>query len=120
MMPMITMLMAAATSIRRYRVSVKPTPMRTKISGMSIAAGMAISAKRLAVALGRKNIARQTSSISALKRITARDFTFNEYLSDMMRVMAHSTMTMIIPKRMIPATLRVEKKLNSLGVNIDV
>ena len=87
---------------------------------MGLAAGIATIAKSVAVALGRKNIPTKTSSNRALKRIIARERTLSEYLSEMISVIEQSDITISTPMRRIPAGLIVLKKLNSLGVSIEV
>ena len=56
----------------------KPTLIRTKMMGVSMATGAATMAKSVAVQPGIRNIASVTASIIALNRITARDFTLSE------------------------------------------
>ena len=56
----------------------KPTPMRTNIIGTIIEIGTAMSAKMVAVQLGRMKIAMHATNNSELNRINAREFTFSE------------------------------------------
>ena len=63
--------------------------MRTKISGRSVAVGIAISAVEVAVLLGRNSVAMVTKSIKAVKRIRARDLTLSEKRSEITSEMAH-------------------------------
>ena len=98
----------------------KPTPIRTKIRGRSNDAGTATSAKSDAEALGKKNIEMVATSSRALYRISERDFTRSEYLSDTMSRIAQKNITINTPMTSILAMLSVEKKLNSLGVNVEV
>ena len=69
---------AAARSISLYSVSVKPMPIRTKMSGTSIDTGRAMSAKIVAVQLGRMNIEMHATSSNELNCITARELVLSE------------------------------------------
>ena len=86
---------------------------------MSNEAGTATNANNDAEALGKKNIAMVATSNRALYRISERDFTRSEYLSDTMSIIAQKNITINTPMTSILAMLSVEKKLNSLGVNVE-
>ena len=93
-----------------------PTPIRTNISGTSIAVGTANNAKSVADAEGAKNRPMSNANIKVLNRITTRDFTLSEYLSEKMSDIEHSIITINMPSNMIVAGFMMLKKWNSLCV----